>query len=67
MIEIILMEPRRQKNLGAIARAMKNFSFDRLVLINPKCKIGISARKVAKHANDVLSKAKIRILITLKK
>lgn len=67
MIEIILVEPRKQENLGAIARAMKNFSFDRLVLINPKCKIGISARKVAKHANDVLAKAKIRDFNYLKK
>ena len=67
MIEIILVEPRKQENLGAIARAMKNFSFDRLVLINPKCKIGVSARKVARHANDVLSKAKINDFNYLRK
>ena len=60
MIEIILMEPRKQENLGAVARAMKNFDFENLVLINPKCKIGLKARKVAKHANDILDKAKIK-------
>ena len=60
MIEIILMEPRKQENLGAVARAMKNFDFENLVLINPKCKIGVKARKVAKHANDILDKAKIK-------
>ncbi len=67
MIEVILVEPRKQENLGAIARAMKNFSFNNLILINPKCKIGVSARKVAKHANDVLAKAKIKGFNYLKK
>ncbi|MBI2208251.1 hypothetical protein HYU50_02045 [Candidatus Woesearchaeota archaeon] len=60
MIEIILMEPRKQENVGAVARAMKNFDFEYLVLIAPKCKIGKKARKVAKHANDILDKAKIK-------
>ena len=60
MIEIILVEPRKQENLGAVARAMKNFDFENLVLINPKCRIGRKARKVAKHANDILDKAKVK-------
>lgn len=60
MIEVLLLEPRKQENLGAVARAMKNFDFQNLVLINPKCKIGIKARKVAKHAQTVLDKAKIK-------
>ncbi|MEK6949486.1 MAG: TrmJ/YjtD family RNA methyltransferase [Nanoarchaeota archaeon] len=67
MIEIILMEPRRQGNLGAVARVMKNFSFENLVLINPKCKIGATARKVAKHANNILDKTKIKHINYLKK
>ncbi len=60
MIGIILIEPRKQENLGAVARAMKNFDFENLVLINPKCRIGRKARKVAKHANDILDRAKIK-------
>lgn len=67
MIEVILMEPRKQENLGAIARVMKNFSFKKLVLINPKCKIGKKARKVAKHANNILDTAKIKEKNYLKK
>ena len=66
MIEVILMEPRKQENLGAVARAMKNFDFENLVLINPKCRVGIKARKVAKHANDILDKAKIKKFSYLK-
>lgn len=67
MIEIILMEPRKQENLGAIARVMKNFSFEDLVLINPKCKAGFTARKVAKHANDILDRIKTKDKSYLKK
>ncbi len=67
MIELILIEPRKQENLGAIARVMKNFDFENLALINPKCKVGITAYKVAKHGNGVLKKAKIKDFSYLKK
>ena len=67
MIELILIEPRKQENLGSVARVMKNFDFDRLVLIKPKCKLGIKAHKVAKHAKDVIRKAKIEDFSYLKK
>lgn len=66
MISIILIEPRKQENLGAIARTMKNFDFENLVLINPKCKIGKSAVKVAKHGKIVLDKVKIKDFSYLK-
>ena len=66
-MEIILLEPKKQENLGAIARVMANFDFNNLVLINPKCKIGIKAKKVAKHAQDILKKAKIKDFSYLKK
>jgi len=58
-IKIVLIEPKIQGNLGAIARSMKNFGFKDLILVNPKCKIGKEARNRAKHANDILDKAKI--------
>ncbi len=67
MMEIILIEPRKQENIGSVARAMKNFNFDNLVLINPKCKIGIKASKVVKHGKDVLKKAKLKDFSYLKK
>jgi len=60
MLKLILIEPKKQENLGAIARVMKNFDFKELILINPKCKIGKTAKKVAKHASGVLDKAKIK-------
>ncbi|MAE42653.1 rRNA methyltransferase [Candidatus Woesearchaeota archaeon] len=67
MIEVLLLEPRKQENLGSVARAMKNFDFKNLVLINPKCKIGKKARKVAKHAQSVLAKTKIKPFSYIKK
>lgn len=68
MIEIILIEPKTPGNIGAVARAMKNFDFKRLVLINPGCSADdIEARKRAKHAADILKKAVIADFNYLKK
>tara|TARA_B100000315_G_C14573603_1_gene586874 strand:- start:1263 stop:1946 length:684 start_codon:yes stop_codon:yes gene_type:complete len=61
MIEIILMEPETSGNVGAIARVLKNFGFTNLTLINPKCKyLDLDALSRAKHAKDILKKAKIK-------
>ena len=35
-ISFILHEPQLSENIGACARAMKNFNFSKLVIINPK-------------------------------
>ena len=67
MIEIILVEPRKQENVGSVARVMKNFGFDKLILVNPKCKIGVKANKVVKHAKDVLKNTKIKDFSYLKR
>ena len=60
MISVVLVEPRNSGNVGAIARAMANFGFSRLILVNPKCNhLSQTARNRAKWGNDVLSKAKV--------
>lgn len=60
MISVILIEPSKSGNLGAIARVMANFGFDNLVLVNPKCKkTAREAIKRAKHGLYVLRKAKV--------
>lgn len=66
MISIILIEPEISENLGFTARAMKNFGLSNLILINPKCSLD-KAVKTAKHAKDILKKAKIRKINYLKK
>jgi len=65
-MEIILLEPSKQENIGSVARAMKNFDYEQLILINPKCKIGDKANRVAKHAKDVLKNTKIKKFSYLK-
>lgn len=57
-IDIVLVEPIYEGNVGFVARVMKNFGFHRLVLINP-CKLGNEADARASHAYDVLHGAKI--------
>lgn len=60
MISVVLIEPKNSGNVGAIARAMANFGFSNLVLVNPKCNhLSQTARNRAKWAQDVLHKAKV--------
>ncbi len=60
-VKIVLVNPIYEGNVGSVARVMKNFGFQDLVLVNP-CKIGNFARAMASHAVDVLSSAKTRTL-----
>lgn len=57
-IRIILVEPMYQGNVGSVARAMKNFGYTDLVLVNP-CKLEGEARAMSSHARDVLEGARI--------
>ena len=54
---VVLIEPLHDGNVGAIARAMKNFGLDDLVLVRP-CAIGEEATKRSMHAIDVLQSAR---------
>jgi tRNA/rRNA methyltransferase len=61
MIDVVLMEPEKEENIGRVARVMKNFGYANLVLINPQCNhLGNKAKALASHAEDILQKAKIR-------
>jgi len=60
MISVILVEPRNSGNVGAIARAMANFGYSKLVLVNPKCNhLSKTAQDRAKHAKKILHKARV--------
>ncbi len=68
MITIVLLEPQNAGNIGAVCRAMKNFGFSKLVLVEPKCRhLSLEARKRAKHAVDILKKANVEKKSALKK
>jgi len=58
-IRIILVEPEKAGNIGAVARAMKNFDLSNLWIVNPKEPLSMEARAFAMHGYDVLAKAKI--------
>ncbi len=57
-LRVVLVEPKNQGNVGAVARAMKNFGVKELVLVNP-CPIGVEARQRAMHGADILEAAKV--------
>jgi len=52
-VRVILVEPKLEENIGAVARVMKNFGFSELYLVRPRS-IGRKALTVASHAADVV-------------
>jgi TrmH family RNA methyltransferase len=60
LIDVAIMEPKYQVNLGYIARVLKNFGIERVYLINPRCNYkGKDAIKYSKHAHALLEHAKL--------
>ncbi len=55
---VIAVGTEHQMNLGYIARVSMNFGAKELRLVNPKCKIGMSAIKYAKHGVGLLKKSR---------
>lgn len=56
---IVLVRSKESANVGAAARAMKNFGLQELVLVAPRCRIDDRARALASHAGDVLAAARV--------
>ena len=55
---IVLVEPAGARNVGSIARVMKNMGLTQLVIVNPECDyLGEEARMMAVHGLDVLESA----------
>ncbi len=54
---VILLEPKIEGNIGAVARSMKNFGFEKLYLVHP-CELGDECFKRAKHAKEIIQNAK---------
>lgn len=54
-IRIVLVRPKSSANVGAAARAMKNFGLGDLVLVAPRCRLDRQAYALASHADDVLA------------
>ena len=56
-IRVVLVEPKNEGNVGAVARAMKNFGAKELVLVKP-CQIGAEARRRAMRGIEILEAAR---------
>jgi TrmH family RNA methyltransferase len=54
---VVLVEPLNDGNVGAVARSMKNFGLEELVLVRP-CVLGEEATKRAMHGIDILKSAR---------
>ena len=57
MIDVVLVELKIPENIGFIARVMKNFGFNRLVLY--KCNLRKESYTTAAHAADILENAEV--------
>ena len=59
-LRTVLVEPKSEENIGAVARVLKNFGFYNLYMVKPPgTGIGSKARTVASHARDLLARARI--------
>lgn len=58
-VSFILVEPENPENIGAVARAIKNMGFNDLRLVKPPKNWFERGKKMAPHAEDILSKATI--------
>lgn len=54
---VVLVRPQGAANLGAVARAMKNFGLRRLSLVDSRIGSWVDAHRMAVHAADVLAGA----------
>ena len=59
-IRIVLVRPRDPNNIGAVARAMKNFGFSDLWVVSPLASTWGEV-KAAVNATDVLANARIAV------
>ncbi len=57
-IYFVLVRPKFAENIGFVARVIKNFGFNDLILIAPRCDISC-AYKTAVHAKDVIKNAHV--------
>jgi TrmH family RNA methyltransferase len=58
-IRIVMVEPSGPRNVGSTARAIKNFGFSRLVLVNPPPIDDPECLEMGTNAHDVLRNARI--------
>ncbi|MDE1820955.1 MAG: TrmJ/YjtD family RNA methyltransferase [Euryarchaeota archaeon] len=58
-ISVVLLRPKEDGNVGAVARSMRNFGVSRLLLVAPRAPLGAEARRRAMGGIEVLRKAQV--------
>ncbi|WP_326403604.1 RNA methyltransferase [Infirmifilum sp. NZ] len=58
-IGVIFVQPLYEQNIGYIARCMKNFCLSELLLVKPRCSLGVESIRYAMHGADVIEKARV--------
>jgi len=56
-IDVVLVRPKEDGNVGAVARLARNFGADRLVLVAPRARVGTEARRRAMAGLPLLRSA----------
>jgi tRNA/rRNA methyltransferase len=56
---VLLVEPKTFGNVGSIARSMKNFGMERLIIVNPRYEPDDDVYGFAMHARDVVDSAEV--------
>lgn len=58
-VNVVLARPIYARNIGSVSRVMANMGANRLILIDPKCEIGLEARQGAAGAQKHLFESQI--------
>ncbi len=58
-VRVVLLEPEKPGNIGAIARSMRNFDLNDLWIINPKTRLDGDARAFAMRGLQILESARV--------
>jgi tRNA/rRNA methyltransferase len=58
-VRVVLLRPRNPENLGAVARAMRNFGLDDWAIAALATRDLAAARRVAVHAEDLLDRPRL--------
>lgn len=56
-LDVVLVRPKEDGNVGAVARLARNFGADRLVIVDPRAPLGTEARRRAMGGIPLLQRA----------
>ncbi len=57
-IDVVLVRPKEDGNVGAVARVARNFGAERLTLVAPRARVGAEARRRAMGGLEILRAAR---------